>query len=133
MIPNHSHLFGLVCQHKGASRTSTKSADEFLARRLSYLFETTVELRNYVHRLHSRGSQKLADFGYLQYLRFINFQNNSTSLLFSSGDAPFTTTDNHAHDCTSMNGMLEYKIPGYAGYAVKYSPFFDSRIAVAAR
>jgi peroxin-7 len=28
--------------------------------------------------------------------------------------------------------MLEYKTEGFNGYAVKYSPFFDSRIAVAA-
>ncbi|RDW91849.1 hypothetical protein BP5796_01243 [Coleophoma crateriformis] len=31
-----------------------------------------------------------------------------------------------------MNGMLEFRTQGYNGYAVKYSPFFDSRIAVAA-
>ncbi|KAI9733844.1 MAG: peroxisomal targeting signal 2 receptor [Claussenomyces sp. TS43310] len=31
-----------------------------------------------------------------------------------------------------MSGMLEYRTQGYNGYAVKYSPFFDSRIAVAA-
>lgn len=31
-----------------------------------------------------------------------------------------------------MNGMLEYRTKGYNGYAVKYSPFFDSRIAVSA-
>jgi hypothetical protein len=31
-----------------------------------------------------------------------------------------------------MNGMLEFQTPGFNGYAVKYSPFFDSRIAVAA-
>lgn len=30
-----------------------------------------------------------------------------------------------------MNGMLEYQTQGFNGYAVKYSPFFDSRIAVA--
>ena len=28
--------------------------------------------------------------------------------------------------------MLEYRTQGFNGYAVKYSPFFDSRIAVAA-
>jgi hypothetical protein len=28
--------------------------------------------------------------------------------------------------------MLEYRTQGYNGYSVKYSPFFDSRIAVAA-
>lgn len=28
--------------------------------------------------------------------------------------------------------MMEYKTQGYNGYAVKYSPFIDSRIAVAA-
>lgn len=28
--------------------------------------------------------------------------------------------------------MLEYRTEGYNGYAVKYSPFYDSRIAVAA-
>jgi peroxin-7 len=28
--------------------------------------------------------------------------------------------------------MLEYRTQGYNGYAVKYSPFFDSRIAVSA-
>ena len=28
--------------------------------------------------------------------------------------------------------MLEYRTQGFCGYAVKYSPFFDSRIAVAA-
>ena len=27
--------------------------------------------------------------------------------------------------------MLEYRTQGFNGYAVKYSPFFDSRIAVA--
>ena len=27
--------------------------------------------------------------------------------------------------------MLEYQTQGFNGYAVKYSPFFDSRIAVA--
>jgi hypothetical protein len=31
----------------------------------------------------------------------------------------------------TMNGMLEYQTQGFNGYAVKYSPFFDSRIAVA--
>jgi hypothetical protein len=31
----------------------------------------------------------------------------------------------------AMNGMLEYQTQGFNGYAVKYSPFFDSRIAVA--
>jgi hypothetical protein len=31
-----------------------------------------------------------------------------------------------------MNGMLEYRTQGFNGYAVKYSPFFDSRIAVSA-
>ena len=31
-----------------------------------------------------------------------------------------------------MNGMLEFQTQGFNGYAVKYSPFFDSRIAVAA-
>ena len=30
-----------------------------------------------------------------------------------------------------MNGMLEYSTQGMNGYAVKYSPFFDNRIAVA--
>ena len=28
--------------------------------------------------------------------------------------------------------MLEYQTQGFCGYSVKYSPFFDSRIAVAA-
>jgi peroxin-7 len=28
--------------------------------------------------------------------------------------------------------MLEFRTQGYNGYAVKYSPFFDSRIAVSA-
>ena len=28
--------------------------------------------------------------------------------------------------------MLEYRTQGFNGYAVKYSPFFDSRLAVAA-
>ena len=28
--------------------------------------------------------------------------------------------------------MLEYRTQGFCGYSVKYSPFFDSRIAVAA-
>jgi hypothetical protein len=28
--------------------------------------------------------------------------------------------------------MLEFRTQGYNGYSVKYSPFFDSRIAVAA-
>ena len=28
--------------------------------------------------------------------------------------------------------MLEFRTQGYQGYAVKYSPFFDNRIAVAA-
>lgn len=28
--------------------------------------------------------------------------------------------------------MLEFKTEGFGGYGVKYSPFFDSRIAVAA-
>jgi peroxin-7 len=27
--------------------------------------------------------------------------------------------------------MLEYRTEGFQGYAVKYSPFFDNRIAVA--
>ena len=27
--------------------------------------------------------------------------------------------------------MLEFRTQGYNGYAVKYSPFFDSRLAVA--
>jgi peroxin-7 len=27
--------------------------------------------------------------------------------------------------------MLEYRTKGWSGYSVKYSPFFDSRIAVA--
>lgn len=27
--------------------------------------------------------------------------------------------------------MLEFRTQGYQGYSVKYSPFFDSRIAVA--
>jgi peroxin-7 len=31
-----------------------------------------------------------------------------------------------------MSGMLEYRTEGFKGYAVKYSPFFDSRIAVSA-
>jgi len=31
-----------------------------------------------------------------------------------------------------MNGMLEYHTKGFNGYAVKYSPFFDNRIAVGA-
>jgi hypothetical protein len=30
-----------------------------------------------------------------------------------------------------MNGMFEFQTTGFNGYAVKYSPFFDSRIAVA--
>jgi peroxin-7 len=28
--------------------------------------------------------------------------------------------------------MIEFRTQGYNGYSVKYSPFFDSRIAVAA-
>ena len=28
--------------------------------------------------------------------------------------------------------MIEFRTTGFNGYAVKYSPFFDSRIAVAA-
>lgn len=28
--------------------------------------------------------------------------------------------------------MLEFRTQGFQGYAVKYSPFFDNRIAVAA-
>jgi peroxin-7 len=28
--------------------------------------------------------------------------------------------------------MMEFRTAGYNGYAVKYSPYFDSRIAVAA-
>jgi peroxin-7 len=28
--------------------------------------------------------------------------------------------------------MLEFRTQGFNGYAVKYSPFFDSRLAVAA-
>jgi peroxin-7 len=28
--------------------------------------------------------------------------------------------------------MLEFRTQGYNGYSIKYSPFFDSRIAVAA-
>lgn len=28
--------------------------------------------------------------------------------------------------------MLEYRTQGFQGYAVKYSPFFDNRLAVAA-
>ena len=31
-----------------------------------------------------------------------------------------------------MNGMMEFRTQDRNGYAVKYSPFFDSRIAVAA-
>jgi hypothetical protein len=31
-----------------------------------------------------------------------------------------------------MNSMLAYRTQGFNGYAVKYSPFFDSRIAVSA-
>jgi peroxin-7 len=31
-----------------------------------------------------------------------------------------------------MDGMLGYRTQGFNGYAVKYSPFFDSRIAVSA-
>ena len=27
--------------------------------------------------------------------------------------------------------MLEYRTPGFKGFSTKYSPFFDSRIAVA--
>jgi len=27
--------------------------------------------------------------------------------------------------------MLEYRTPGFKGFAVKYSPFFDNKIAVA--
>jgi len=28
--------------------------------------------------------------------------------------------------------MLEFRTPGFKGFSTKYSPFFDSRIAVAA-
>lgn len=28
--------------------------------------------------------------------------------------------------------MLEFRTPGFKGFSIKYSPFFDSRIAVAA-
>jgi peroxin-7 len=28
--------------------------------------------------------------------------------------------------------MLEFRTPGYNGYAVQYSPYYDSRVAVAA-
>lgn len=31
-----------------------------------------------------------------------------------------------------MASMLEFRTPGYNPYAVKYSPYFDSRVAVAA-
>lgn len=31
----------------------------------------------------------------------------------------------------STSAMLEYRTQGFQGYAVKYSPFFDNRIAVA--
>jgi hypothetical protein len=31
-----------------------------------------------------------------------------------------------------MSGILAYRTQGFNGYAVKYSPFFDSRIAVSA-
>ena len=31
-----------------------------------------------------------------------------------------------------MNGMLEFRTQGYNGYAVKYSPFVNDRLAVAA-
>jgi len=31
----------------------------------------------------------------------------------------------------AMNGMLEFQTRGMNGYAVKYSPFFDDRIAIA--
>jgi peroxin-7 len=31
-----------------------------------------------------------------------------------------------------MDGVLEYRTQGYNGYAVKYSPFFDNRIACTA-
>jgi hypothetical protein len=32
----------------------------------------------------------------------------------------------------STTTMLEYRTEGFQGYAVKYSPFFDNRLAVAA-
>jgi peroxin-7 len=32
----------------------------------------------------------------------------------------------------NMAGMLEFRTPGFNPYAVKYSPYYDSRIAVAA-
>lgn len=31
-----------------------------------------------------------------------------------------------------MAAMLEFRTPGFNPYAVKYSPYYDSRIAVAA-
>ncbi len=31
-----------------------------------------------------------------------------------------------------MASMLEFRTPGFNPYAVKYSPYYDSRIAVAA-
>lgn len=33
---------------------------------------------------------------------------------------------------TTRPSMLSYRTQGYQGYAVKYSPFFDSRLACAA-
>lgn len=47
-----------------------------------------------------------------------------------ANSSPFTCnshTDEHA--CSSM---LEFRTQGFNGYAVKYSPYFDSRLAVAA-
>lgn len=35
------------------------------------------------------------------------------------------------HNDFLVSTMLEYRTQGFNGYAVKYSPFFDSRIAVA--
>lgn len=35
------------------------------------------------------------------------------------------------HSIHSVPTMLEFRTQGFNGYAVKYSPFFDSRIAVA--
>jgi len=36
------------------------------------------------------------------------------------------------HILLSRPAMLQYLTQGFQGYAVKYSPFFDNRIAVAA-
>jgi hypothetical protein len=47
-----------------------------------------------------------------------------------------TLQDNELNSATGTitrtAAMLEYQTEGFQGYAVKYSPFFDNRIAVAA-